>query len=169
MSQFILERLAPEHSPLVYPLIREAIPGLGLADWKRFVRRTASPRNAAREGVIAARRVNQPYPCGLFCYRRDNDVEHGAVLTADHIIALDILDPRPVLDALLGELDAMAARLGCRAVRSLVHHGGADITEGFVEAGHRVDGASLCKPAITMGAGGRGGPTAQRVGHPSIE
>jgi len=100
------------------------------------------------EAAIAARRRGGRYPVGLFCYRRDNDVEHGAVLTADHVIAIDILDPHPLLQALLQEMDSIAAELRCSAVRSHVHHGASDITNSLIAAGHRIEGAMTFKPLL---------------------
>lgn len=152
MSDFILARLEPAESHLAYPLIRESAPGVTLPAWNRFVRRTASVRFSAREGVIAARRSGRDFPSGLFCYRRENDMQHGTVLTADHVVAVDILDPRPLLDALLREMDALAKRHGCVAVRAFVHQGSTDVTGSFIDAGHRVDGATMFKRLIAAPA-----------------
>ena len=105
------------------------------------------------------------FPCGLFCYRVEDDLELGKVLIADHFVTVDLLDPASVLVALVEKLDDLAKRLGCQAVRSVVHDGASGVAEEFHAAGHRPDGASLLLKRLrqphcarTTGAAGRRGP-----------
>ena len=121
MSNLTIELLAPDQFRSAYPLIREALPGLDLAVWLRFARQTAVARRANRAGIVAARWASRPYPCGLFCYRVDKDLRRGQVLIAEHFVAIDLLEPAAVLAALVAELDRLGPRLGCSAVRSIVH------------------------------------------------
>jgi hypothetical protein len=65
------------------------------------------------------------------------------VLIADHFVAVDLLDPAAVLAAVVEELDSLARRLGCQAVRSLVHGGVPNVEGGLFAAGHRPEGVSL--------------------------
>src|SRR5271165_3844014 len=118
MTPFTVEPLSRDQIRAVYPLIREAIPGLSLAQWLRFAQGATSPRRAAHAGIIVARRESHDFPSGLFCYRVDPDPAHGKVLVAEHFIAVDLLHPADVLAALVDELDALGNRLGCKAVRS---------------------------------------------------
>lgn len=113
----IAERLRTDQLRIVYPLIRQARPEVDLQRWIRFARRLARPGNASRSGIVAVRYAGQRFPCGLFCYRREHDLRHGLVLTAEHLVALGVLDPAPVLAALVRELEAIGAQLGCSAVR----------------------------------------------------
>ena len=74
-----------------------------------------------------------------------------------------------MLAALVEELDGLAKRLGCQAVRSLVHGGAPDVEGGLYAAGHRPEGASLLlkkllEPPYGRGAGGHGTGRAWR--HP---
>lgn len=158
MAEFIIESLAADQIRAVYPLVREAFPPLDLASWLRFARQLTGPRRKGQSGIMAARREARVFPCGLFCYRVEDDLELGKVLVADHFVAVDLLDPAGVLVALVEELDSLARHLGCRAVRSLVHDGKADVADGFHAAGHRREGASLLlkklrQPATSLGAG----------------
>lgn len=102
-----------------YPLIRLAEPQVDLRAWLRFaeplVRGTGN-----RHGIVTARYNGQPHPSGLCCFRREPDLRHGRVLTAEHLVAFDLLDPGPLLTALLGELQALAERLSCGAIRVTV-------------------------------------------------
>jgi hypothetical protein len=122
----ITEAVAREQIRSVYPLIREAVPSIDLASWVRFAQQLTAPRRAAQCGIIVARRGGRAFPCGLFCYRVEADLRLGKVLIAEHFVAIDLLDPGAVLTALVEELDALAKRLECRAVRSVVHGGAVD-------------------------------------------
>ena len=148
MSNLTIELLAPDQLRSAYPLIREALPSLDLAGWLRFTRQTAAARRAGRAGVVAARRIGRPYPCGLFCYRVDQDLEKGRVLIAEHFVAVDLLEPAAVLAALVAELDRLGARLGCNAVRSIVHGTAVEVSGGLTKAGHIAAGTFLCKPLL---------------------
>lgn len=141
MADFIIDLLARDQIRSVYPLIREAVATIDLATWMRFARQLAAPRRAGQCGIVTARREGRPFPCGLFCYRVEEDLKLGKVLTADHFVAVDLLDPGAVLVALVEELDGLAARLGCQAVRSLVHGTAPTVAGGLYAAGHRPEDA----------------------------
>jgi len=118
---------------------------LDLAAWSRFVRRIADPRRAARTGIMVAQRRSHSYPSGLFVYRKDVDLQYGLVLTADHFVAVDIIDQRPVMSALMAALDALARHLGCGAIRSMMHMESNDAAPALRGAGYRLEGTVLCK------------------------
>lgn len=143
MADFSIDLLSRNQIRSVYPLIREAVPTIDLPAWLRFARQLTGPRRAGQCGIIAAWREGRIFPSGLFCYRVEDDLKLGKVLTADHFVAVDLLDPGAVLAALVEELDILAKRLGCQAVRSLVHGGAPAVAGGLHAAGHRPEGASL--------------------------
>jgi hypothetical protein len=145
MSEITVEPLAFDQLAMVYPLVHEVVRGLDLPDWLRFARRIAAPGRAKRSGIMVALRAGQPFPCGLFCYREERDLNYGTVLIADHIITLDILDPKPILTALVAELDALATRLGCAAVQSVVRDGLHEVATGLLAAGHQLESETLAK------------------------
>jgi hypothetical protein len=157
MAEFIIEVLSRDQIRAVYPLVREAVPTLDLSTWLRFARQLTGPRRAGQCGIVAARREGRAFPCGLFCYRVEDDLKLGKVLIADHFVAVDLLDPAAVLTALVEELDSLGKRLGCVAVRSLVHGGVPDVEDGLYAAGHRPDGASLLLKKLLETSPGRGG------------
>jgi len=72
MATFSVEPLSRGEIRAVYPLIREAIPGLSVTAWLRFAQ---ARRESARgnSGIIVARREGHDFPSGLFCYRVDPD------------------------------------------------------------------------------------------------
>jgi hypothetical protein len=146
MSGFTVTALAPDQIRAVFPLIREVMPAIDLAGWIEFARQLTNPRRGVQSGIIAARREGRAFPCGLFCYRVDNDLAQGKVLIAEHFVAVDLLDTKAVLDALVAELDALGQRLGCNAVRSVVHGGTSEVAGGLVAAGHAPEASLLLKP-----------------------
>jgi len=148
MTTFSVEPLARDQVRAVYPLIREAIPGLSLTAWLRFAQSATSARRGGQAGIIVARRQGHEFPSGLFCYRVDPDPELGKILVAEHFVAVDLLHPDDVLAALVAELDALGERLGCKAVRSIVH---GDVVEGgLAQAGHANIGSILGKRLATV-------------------
>jgi hypothetical protein len=153
MADFIIDLLTRDQIRSVFPLIREAVATIDLSTWLRFARQLTGPRRAGQCGIVTARREGRAFPCGLFCYRVEDDLKLGKVLTADHFVAVDLLDPGAVLGALVKELDVLAERLGCQAVRSLVHGGAPIVAGGLFAAGHRPEGASPLLKKLPAGVG----------------
>jgi len=139
------EDLPPEQAATVFPLLREAIPGLSLQVSLGFARRATSPRRAGQSAIMVVRRAPRPMPCGLFLWRRDEDLAHGAVLVAEHLVAIDLIDPDPVIAALVAELERLAQRLGCGGVRTMVIRPDAPIATRLLAAGHESKGAAMWK------------------------
>ena len=152
----ITDELTRDQIRSVYPLIREAVPTIDLPSWLRFAQQLTAPRRAGQCGIIVARRGGRAFPSGLFCYRVEGDLQLGKVLIAEHFVAIDLLDPGGVLTALVEELDVLAKRLDCGAVRSVVHGGASDIEDGLHAAGHRPEGALLLKRFLHASHGPRG-------------
>ena len=145
MSGLSCHPLPPEQASAVFPLLREAIPGLDLRAWLRFARRAADPKRAGREGIIVVVRAPRTMPCGLFVYRKEEELGHGNVLVAEHFVAVDLLDAEPVMQALITELDLVAKRLGCGAIRAMVLNPSSSTASQLASAGHRPGGSALWK------------------------
>ena len=159
MTSFTVEPLPRDQIRAVYPLIREAIPGLSLTDWLHFAQKARGGRRGGQSGIIVARRESHDFPSGLFCYRVDPDPAQGKILVAEYFVAVDLLHPDAVLAALVAELDALGQRLGCKAVRGIVH--GADVEGGLAQAGHAAIGSILGKALVDapVRTGSGGGQT----------
>ena len=143
MSGLSCHPLPPEQASAVFPLLREAIPGLDLRAWLRFARRAADPKRAGREGIIVVVRAPRTMPCGLFVYRKEDELGHGNVLVAEHFVAVDLLDAEPVMQALIAELDLVAKRLGCGAIRAMVLNPSSATAAQLASAGHLPAGSAL--------------------------
>jgi len=148
MPAFTVRALAPDQIRSVFPLIREAMPEVDLAAWTAFARRLTG-RRLGHVGVMAAWREGRTFPCGLFCYRVDRTLGQGRTLIAEYFVAVDLLNPKGVLEALVTELDALGRRLGCNAVRSVVHGGEQEVAGGLVAAGHAPEASLLLKALAT--------------------
>ncbi len=129
------------------------MPAIDLQAWTDFARRLTG-RRPGHAGIMGAWREGRSFPCGLFCYRVDKTLGQGKVLIAEYFVAVDLLDPKGVLEALVGELDTLGQRLGCNAVRSVVHGGEPEVAGGLVAAGHAPE-ASLLLKALAAGTSPR--------------
>ncbi|MGC8477326.1 MAG: hypothetical protein ACP5NP_13305 [Acetobacteraceae bacterium] len=125
---------------LVYPLVRSLRPAPDKVAWRRHARQSLAAAAGGRGGIMVARRAGREHPSGLCCWRKEWDFQRGPVLTASHFVALDILDPAPVLAALAGGMTALAARLGCVEARALV---AGEATGALAGAGLHPAGALL--------------------------
>ncbi len=120
LPALVAERLFPQQARLAYPLMREVVPGLTLTTWLRYARRMTGRGDPPDRGILTVRRAASPILCGAVCYRRDYDPALGAILTAEHFVAVDLLHPGAVLDALEMGLQEVAVSLRCAAMRSMV-------------------------------------------------
>ncbi|MFI4982912.1 MAG: hypothetical protein ACHQIO_21385 [Nevskiales bacterium] len=148
MADFIIDGLSRDQVRSVYPLIREAVPTLDLPSWLRFARQLTGSRRVGQCGIIVARREGRTFPCGLFCYRVAEDLKLGKTLVADHFVAVDLLEPGAVVAALVEALDGLAKRLGCQAVRSVVHGGASEVADELRAAGHQPEASLLLKELL---------------------
>lgn len=80
------------------------------------------------------------------------------MLIAEHFVAVDLLEPSAVLNALVAELDELGERLGCAAVRSIVHGGEGSVVGGLFAAGHAPEGSLLGKSLTQTGFAPMGRP-----------
>ena len=145
MDSFVVRPLDPNQLHAAYPLIRQAAPTVDLGGWRRFAKRAADPRSAGKRGVMVAYRSGNPHPSGLFCYVKEVDLTYGTVLSASHLVVLDMFDPDGVYAALVASLEALGRQLGCKMIRCAPAGGVADAAHSFLEAGHKVDGAVFYK------------------------
>jgi hypothetical protein len=155
ISGFTCQNLAAEQVHTVYPLVRETMPALDLKAWTRFAKRVANARRTDQAGIRVVLRRPRPLPCGLFLYRREQDLTHGPIMVAEHMVAVDVLDSQSVMAVLVDDLETLAERLGCSAIRTMVLGQASLAASGLFAAGHRPEGATLWKPIEDVPRGGR--------------
>ncbi len=76
------------------------------------------------------------------------------MLEAEHLVAVDLLDPEPVTAALVQELEALAKRLGCGGIRTMMLRPDAPIAAQLLAAGHASQGDAMFKPMEGQPEGG---------------
>ncbi len=130
-----------------FPLVREAVPGLDLAEWSRFARRMLS---TDRAGIMVAR--SGAIPVGLYLWHVVRELGAGRVLTAEKVVAFELTDRGIVADALVESLEALAARLGVDAVKAVMHGRSAEIAACLRGAGLRPEAEILRKNAAAQTA-----------------
>jgi hypothetical protein len=166
LRQLSTQPLSAEHVIQAFPLIQTALPEVTLAAWRDFAAALMSSRagprggrddaqGAARGGGILAVTDGRDYIAGLCSYRLVPDLVHGRLLDAGHFLAFDLLDRRPVVEALAKALEAVARECGCTAVHThLPYRNGApaepaDGLSGLLAArGHRIETLGLCKRLV---------------------
>ncbi len=141
MSDFAITRLPPNDARLAYPLVRLVDPSVELAAWLAFARAA----RGKRRGIIVATRLGRPYPSGMFHYCFTRDLTLGRVVTADYFVALDILDPRPLANAMVAALEALARGLACDAVRSVVRDRTSLLADCLLANGHAPEASVYVK------------------------
>ncbi len=140
MDVIRIEPLTTARVLQVFPLIREAVPLVRLEEWIRFARTRTSTRGRDCVGIRVATVGHNPYPSGLYSYRVDTQLLLGSVLVADHFVALDLLDARPVLDRLIADLEILATRLNCNEVRSIIQYRSTQAAQPLFAAGYHPQG-----------------------------
>jgi len=147
MSEFTCHNLLPGEGATLFPLVREAVPGIDLKAWLRFAGRISGQR-PTQCGIMVVQRRARSMACGMFVYHCEDDLAHGPTLVAEHIVAVDMLDPAPVTRALIAELDKLAKQVGTAAVRATVLGKTSPVAAYLSGAGHRPEGATLWKKLV---------------------
>jgi hypothetical protein len=129
----------------VYPLVRATVPEVDLGTWQSFARRLVDEEAPGTGGVVGLRN-GAGYVCGLFAFRPDRNLRHGAVLAVDLFIVLDLVSEADATQALLLAAETKARELNCRAVHIRVDSTQRSILDRMAAAGHRREGALFCKP-----------------------
>jgi hypothetical protein len=136
--------LDPKEIAAAYPLACMLAPTLDMAAWQRFAGAILAGNPTEERGILVAVGEGR-YLCGLLIYRVVHDLRHGRVLTADHVIALDIVDRKPVAAALLAALEELSEALGCDALYTGFDTPQESLRAVWEGAGHQVARTLLCK------------------------
>jgi len=117
--------LSAERVIQAFPLIQTALPEVTLAAWRDFAARVVP------------------------------DLVHGRLLDAGLFLAYDLLDRRPVAEALAAAVEALARQRGCTAVHThLPQRNDAPtnpdngLSRVLAARGHRIESLGLCKRLV---------------------
>jgi hypothetical protein len=127
-----------------FALIQALHPRLGLEAWRKFAGPLITPRPSPKRGLIGVRN-EADYLCGLFVYRVEADLSYGRAFVVDVVAALDVVDTRAVIGAILEAAQAMADRLRCRILRIRITSNQTALAAYLQEAGLGLEGQVLSK------------------------
>lgn len=112
---FSLLPLGPKQIDQAYPVVQSILPDLDVNVWREFAEQVgARPEDQA--GIITVQ--NRGYIHGLFSYAVEPHLIHQRQLLIGNFFVLDLFNPRAVAEALIDAVEALAARLRCRAIHT---------------------------------------------------
>ncbi len=149
MREFKTRLLAPDGIARAFPLIQVAFPKVTLKDWCDFASPLVRAKGRPASGIITVI-SEQDYIAGLCCYRVEHELRHGPTVMADHFLAFDLFDRRPVIHALAAALESLARERLCTAVHTNLLETGPKSREGWLvrllrSRGHRIESLRMCK------------------------
>ena len=128
-----------------FALIQALHPHLTLDNWRSFAIPLADRKQTAQKGLVGVRN-EAGYLCGLFVYRVEADLAHERAFVVDVITALDIVDARFVIRAIMAAVDETALRLGCGITRIRVNRNQTGLGLYLRQNGLEVEGELLSTP-----------------------
>jgi hypothetical protein len=128
-----------------FALIQAVDPSLTLDNWRSFAIPLVDRESTARSGLVGVRN-EAGYLCGLFAYRVESDLAHEQAFIVDVIAALDVVDAKFVLRAIMDAVRATAQRFGCGIARIRVNRNQMALGLYLRNNGLEVDGELLSMP-----------------------
>ncbi len=114
---YVTAPIAPAQVDTAYLLVRPLAPLLDISHWRAYCE--PAPRHGAtgrKHGIVVALNA-RGYVLGLCVHAIAGHPVHGAILDVPVFVVASAADETGVADALVRDLRATAARLGCTAVR----------------------------------------------------
>jgi hypothetical protein len=137
-----VETLGPERVRQAFSLVQAANPGLSFEAWRRFARarveRPGMTNPTARKGILC---LDDPRGCilALFAFHAEPDFGQGSVLHCDYLAAVDMLNPRQALSALIAGFLERAKAAGCRTIRVAAPRALGALSAALVDRGFGVE------------------------------
>ena len=120
METIIVEPLSRTAISTAFPLVHMVMPRLDLQAWQRFAHSALDGRRGALAGILTAKWITRQHFSGMVCYRREPDLQHGQIMQIRNLIAIDILETKPIILALMRFLGSLARAGGCSKLHILV-------------------------------------------------
>lgn len=150
--RFTVKPLPAGRIDAVFPLVRAAMPGLTLAQWRQFAADAATPTESAIAPGVLIVENERGYIQGFCTFRLQRDLRHGTVVAVDDLVVLDLVNGEAAAVALVHALEERARQLGCGAVQLHLEedlrtrHVAPTLCEYLKREGHAVDAVRLVKP-----------------------
>lgn len=157
--RFIAKALPPDRVMQAYPLLQASEPSLTLERWQEFAEgrsntgngKTGNGKTGCNCGIIAVESENG-YLHGLFTFDIAEDLTLGRTLFIDNIVVADLVRRRPVVEAMIDKIEALAAAHDCRAQRihlsednPIAASDRPNLVELFVSRGNEITNLGLSK------------------------
>ena len=152
-GHYIVKHLSARKVAQAYPLVQSASGDLALEKWRSYAGTRTAPGGVIPDGgggVISVE-SDQGYIHGLFDYRIDVDLHCGRTLVCENVVALDLLNAKPVLAALFDAMDSLAKEHRCQAVHVSVPQADTALVQSLRDVGHAVRSVGLCKRLSAAG------------------
>jgi hypothetical protein len=116
-----------------------------LDNWRGFAVPLVDQELPAQRGLAGVRN-EAGYLCGLFVYRVEPDLSHERALVVDVIAALDVVDAKLVIRAMMDAIQATGQRFGCGLARVRVNRNQTGLGLYLRKSGLEVEGELLAMP-----------------------
>ncbi len=159
-TRFIVRHLSGDKIPQAFAVFQTVSGACTLDRWRSYAGSRLETLGAVRDGGagIVSVENERGYIHGLFAYRVDLDPRCGRVLDCDNLIALHLVNPRPVLGTLMQAMETLARERRCEALHVRVGHTDpagqsprSTQVDSLEQAGLALESIALCKK---LGPGG---------------
>jgi len=128
-----------------FALIQALHPSLTLDNWRSFAIPLVDQEPLAQSGLVGVRN-EAGYLCGLFVYRIESDLAHERAFIVDVIAALDVVDAKVVIRAMMEAVQGTARRFGCGIARIRVNRNQTGLGLYLRKNGLELEGELLSMP-----------------------
>ena len=122
-----------------FSLVQAAHPRLSFEAWRRYARpRVETGVRMPRRGILC---LEDRHGCilALFSFRAEAGLDEDRVLHCDYLAAVDLLNPREALGALIQDFQRCAQGAGCHTIRVAAPRAHGTLSAALVDHGYRVD------------------------------
>lgn len=134
---------------MAFPVVQTAFPHLTLGSWQDFAQEMTADKSPRDNGILEVEN-DRGVILGLSAFRLMRDLQHGSILTADNLIAVDIVNRESVARALIDALEDMAKIKHCAVIHATVFDRSVRQSKSWLvgmltSRAYEIDGLRLCK------------------------
>lgn len=149
VRSFAAAALSPGEIEIAYAVMRAWHPAVTLEAWRGFAQAVIGD-HLPLQGITAIRN-EAGYLCGLFVYRTEPDLHHCRALVVDPVAALDVIDVKAVVRAMVETAESLAQQLGCEVAQFRIPAPQAWLADQLQGTGHLVEAKVLSTPIAFIG------------------
>ena len=159
MRDLKIASLSADRISMAFPVVQTAFPHLTLDGWQDFAAAMTNSEGQNDNGILQAEN-DRGVILGLSAFRLARDLQHGTMLTAENLIAIDIVNRESVARALIEALEELAKLRHCTVIHATVFDKSASQSKSWLVGmltarAYEIEGLRLCKSlSPANGAGG---------------